>query len=279
MIQTLLALPTLVGITIVVGLTVFLGLVIYLVSHRLIAAGYPFEEMKDAAGSMFRVVGMLVSLFLSLTFADVLIELNALQKSVHGETNAVADTYSDLFQFGVEETGEARQLLLDYTRAVIDDDWPSLREDRLGDRATALLRQLETAVLNLEATDTIKENMWARIIANVDLISDFRVSRLQQALAQPPFFLIVVLFGFFVTMVCFGLYRPIAPLVVLVTLYVFFVGLVVYLILAFSDPFQGVPGVDATPLEYAISRMEEYEQCIRASTAEPTLAACDAAKP
>ena len=92
--------PTIFGIAIVVGLTVVSGLAIYLVSHRLIAARYPVEEMKDAAGSMFRVVGMLVSLFLSLTFADVLIELNVLQKSVQGESNAVADTYLELFQFG-----------------------------------------------------------------------------------------------------------------------------------------------------------------------------------
>ena len=60
-------------------------------------------------------------------------------------------------------------------------------------------------------------------------------------------------------MVCFGLYRPLGPLVVLVSLYVFFVGLVLYLILAFSDPFQGIPGVDTAPLDYPIDRMKNRE--------------------
>jgi hypothetical protein len=142
---------------------------------------------------------------------------------------------------------------------VIDDDWPALANDELADRTTTLLRQLETAALNLKANNAIEEKMWTRIIASIDLISDFRVSRLQQALARPPFFLIVVLFGFFVTMVCFGLYKPLGPLVVLVTLYIFFVGLVVYLILAFSDPFQGVPGVDTAPLDFTIEKMRQYQ--------------------
>ena len=259
MIEDLLALPTIVGFIIVVGLTVTLGMTTYVVSYKLIAARYRTEEMKDAASSMFRVVGMLVSLFLSLSFADVLVELNTLQNSVQGEAGAIADTYIDLLQFGTEETEEIRALLTDYTQSVVDDDWPALSNDRLGKQTTALLRKLETAALNLEATTPIEEKMWTRIIANIDLISDFRLSRLQQALAQPPFFLIVVLFGFFVTMVCFGLHRPLGPVVVLVSLYVFFVGLVLYLILAFSDPFQGIPGVDTAPLDYTIDRMKNRE--------------------
>ena len=259
MIEDLLALPTIVGFIIVVGLTVTLGMTTYVVSYKLIAARYRTEEMKDAASSMFRVVGMLVSLFLSLTFADVLFEQNAIQTAVQGEASAITDTYIDLFHFGAEETGEVRSLLQSYAQSVIDDDWPALANDELADRTTTLLRQLETAALNLKANNAIEEKMWTRIIASIDLISDFRISRLQQALARPPFFLIVVLFGFFVTMVCFGLYKPLGPIVVLVTLYIFFVGLVVYLILAFSDPFQGVPGVDTAPLDFTIEKMRQYQ--------------------
>ena len=189
MIEDLLALPPIVGFIVVVGLTVALGMTTYLVSYKLISARYRTEDMKDAAGSMFRVVGMLVSLFLSLSFSDVLVELNKLQNSVQSEAGAIADTYIDLLQFGTEETDEIRELLLDYAESVVGDDWPALADDRLGERTTALLRQLETTALNLEATTPIEEKMWTRVIANIDLISDFRLSRLQQALAQPPFFL------------------------------------------------------------------------------------------
>jgi len=52
--------------------------------------------------------------------------------------------------------------------------------------------------------------------------------------------------------VCFGVYRPRGNLVLLVSLYTAFVGVVVYLILAMSDPFQGTLCVDPAPLEYVL---------------------------
>ncbi len=90
---------------------------------------------------------------------------------------------------------------------------------------------------------------------DVDVISDTRLLRLHNALAQPPVYLHVIIFGFLVTMACFGAYRPQAPLLVLVTLYTSFIGLVVYLILSLSDPFQGTIGVDPTNLEQLVEKL------------------------
>jgi hypothetical protein len=51
-------------------------------------------------------------------------------------------------------------------------------------------------------------------------------------------------------------YRPHLPLVALVTLYTVFVGLVLYLILAMSDPFQGDIGVAPTSFEYLVEKLQ-----------------------
>lgn len=114
-------------------------------------------------------------------------------------------------------------------------------------------------MLHLDAQNPIQEILRSRIIVDVDMITDFRLSRLQQALAKPPFFMIVVIFGFLVTMACFGLYKPQVVTVVLVTMYMFLLGLVIYLILAFSDPFQGMPGVDPSPFESVLEKMEKLD--------------------
>ena len=91
-------------------------------------------------------------------------------------------------------------------------------------------------------------------MADVDMMSDYRLARLDTALAKPPVYAIVIIFGFFVTMACFGAYRPQAPLVGLVLLYTIFIGLVLYLILTLSDPFQGI-GAQTKPFEHAIDIM------------------------
>ncbi len=68
-------------------------------------------------------------------------------------------------------------------------------------------------------------------------------------------YIYAIIFGFLVTMACFGAYRPQVPLVALVSLYTVFIGLVLYLILAVSDPFQGGLGVDPTPFELLVETL------------------------
>ena len=138
---------------------------------------------------------------------------------------------------------------------MVEDEWPALEQDRLSTHAGSLLKQLESTVLQLEATGKNKETIWSRLIDDVDRISDFRLARLQHALPRPPFFLTAVIFGFLITMVCFGVYAPNRVLLVLVSLYTVFVGLVIYFILAYSDPFEGVPGVDTAPIESVLQKM------------------------
>ena len=57
-------------------------------------------------------------------------------------------------------------------------------------------------------------------------------------------------------MACFGAYRPQPPLVVLVSLYTLFVGLVLFLILKLSDPFQGDIGIAPTVFEHLVETLQ-----------------------
>ncbi len=138
---------------------------------------------------------------------------------------------------------------------MIDDDWPALANDELGDHAEALKRQLAESVWNLKPATPLQEKLWSQILTDIDAISDYRWIRLDNALAEPPVYIYAIIFGFLVTMACFGAYPPQVPLVALVSLYTVFIGLVLYLILAVSDPFQGGLGVDPTPFELLVETL------------------------
>jgi hypothetical protein len=198
---------------------------------------------------------MLVSLMLSLAFAEVIVELRAVENAIEREAVAISDTFQDLQRFGTERTRKSRAILIDYTQAVIEDDWPALANDKLGMRAGALKRQLAESVWNLEPATPIEEKLWSQILTDVDTISDFRWIRLDSALAEPPVYIYAIIFGFLATMACFGAYRPQAPLIALVSLYTVFIGLVLYLILAVSDPFQGGLGVHPTTFEHLVQTL------------------------
>jgi hypothetical protein len=258
MIEALLSLPTLLGCFVFMGLTTAVGLAVYYVTYRLHArrqSDDALQEIGEATSNLMRVVGWLFTLLLSLTFTDVVSELASLETAIEGEAAAISDIHHNLRRFDTVETRKIQTLLVDYTQAVIDDDWPALANGNLSERAETLLRQLEDAVLDLKATGATQETLWSRAIVDVDTISDYRLSRLQQARQQPSLVLIVVVFGYLVTMVYFGVYRPHRAVVWLISFYTVFVGVVIYLILAMSDPFQGVTAIDAAPLEYVLETM------------------------
>ena len=255
MIDFLLSLSTWAGCVVMMGFTAVVGFVVYLVFYKLISK-YKREDMQDPTSNLFRVVGMLVSLMLALAFSEVIVELRTIRNAVQREAVAISDTFEVLKLFDIERTREIRTILVEYTQAVIDDDWPALANDKLGQRTGALKRQLTEAVLNLEPATPTQEKLWSFIVADIDALSDHRVIRLDAALAQPPIYVYAIIFGFLVTMACFGVYRPQAPLVVLVSLYTVFVGLVLFLIVKLSDPFQGDIGVAPTAFEYLVETLQ-----------------------
>ena len=255
MIEFLLSLPTWVGCCVAMVSTTVVGLVVYLVSYKFISK-YQRYDLKDPTSNLFRVVGLLVSLMLSLAFSEVLAELRTIRNAVEREAVAISDIFTNLELFDIERTREIRTILVEYAQAVIDDDWPALADDRLGQRTGALKRQLTEAVINLEPATPTQEKLWSFIVADIDALSDHRFIRLKNALAKPSVFIYVIIFGFLVTMACFGAYRPQAPIVVLLSLYTLFVGLVLFLIVKLSDPFQGDIGVAPTAFEYLIETLQ-----------------------
>jgi len=246
---------TLVGSVISMMIATAAGLLVYNISHKLIYR-YQVSDLKDPTANLFRVVGTLVSLMLSLAFAEVIVDLRGIENSIEREAVTIADTFRDLHRFGVEDTRESRENLIAYTQAVIDDDWPSLANDTLSERAGRLRKLVEESVWKLEPANPVQEKLWSQILADIDSLSDYRLIRLDNALGEPPIYIYVIIFGLLVTMACFGAYRPQGPLIILVSLYTMFVGLVLYLILALSDPFQGEVGVDPETLELLVQAMQ-----------------------
>ncbi len=255
MIEHILHLNVFAGALLLMVITTLVGLLTYVASYHFLAASQT-KEVRRATSGLFRVIGILVSLFLSLTFADVMLELNQIEASIEREAVMVEDIYRDLRRYDTVRARKAQLLLVEYVQSVIEDDWPALANDKLSEDAREILWRLENEVLHLEANTDIQKILRPRITSDMDMVSDLRLTRLEQALAKPPLFLIVVVFGFLATMVCFGPHRPNRLTLVLLTFYTSLIGLVIYLILAYSDPFQGVTGIDPVSLQFVLQQIE-----------------------
>lgn len=256
LIEQLLHLHVFLGIILLMGLTTVVGLAVYILSYRLFA-DVQSKESRRAANYLFRAIGILVSLFLSLTFADVVLELNQIETAIEREAMMLEDIHRDMKRYDSDRARRTQGLLVDYIESVINHDWPALANDKLSNEARVVFEQLEYEVLHLEVETELQGILRPRIITDVGLVSDQRMVRLEQALAKPPLFLIVVIFGFLTTMVCFGPHEPNRLTLGLLSLYTSLIGLVIYLILAYSDPFQGSTGIDPTSLQYVLDQIRQ----------------------
>ena len=254
MIDVLASMPTWIGIVISILIASLTGLAVYYLSYRLISP-HLTENLKDGVSDLFRVLGTLVGLMLSLSFSDVLIEYRAVADAVEREVMTISDLHADLHRFDGPATREARANLVAYTESIIRDEWPSLADDQLSDVAGALKTKLVDSVLELEPANRQQEQVLTRISAGIDVLSDYRLTRLDSALAGPPVFISLIFVGLLITMALFGKYSPQRSLLGLVSLYTSFVGLVLYLMLAMSDPFQGGLGVETDTLERLLEHM------------------------
>jgi hypothetical protein len=255
MIEFVLSLPTWFGCALSMIATALVSLLVYLVSYRL-TSKYQSDSMTDPTSSLFRVVGLLLSLMLSLGFTKVLSEQKDIRTAIVREAVAISDIFDVLELFDSERTREIRIMLVEYAQAVINDDWPALANDRLGQQASHIKRQLAKKLLDLKPATPAQEELLPMLLADIDALSDHRSTRLDTALEEPPFFVFVLIFGILVTMACFGAYRPQAPLIVLVLIATLFVGLVMFLIVKLSDPFQGDIRIEPTVFEHLVETLQ-----------------------
>jgi hypothetical protein len=255
MIEFILSLPKWIGCGFTMVSTTVLGLVVYVVSYKLIEKSKNVN-LKEPINNLFRLVGILVSLMLSLSFGEVIAGWHAIKDAIDREAVAISDTYTNLKYFDSEGTRGIRAVLIDCAQAVIDDDWPAMAKDQLGQRTSALKRQFTEKVIELKPTNSIQKEVRSHILADIDTMSDYRLIRLNHSMAKPPVYVLVIIFGFLVSMACFGAYQPNFPLIVLVSLCTLFIGMVLYLILAMSDPFQGRIIIDPTSIANLIEALE-----------------------
>ena len=253
MFDFLTSLPIWMGVPVSVLVACGAGVAAYAISDRRISSAES-AVISDAAASLFGIVGVALALVLTLAFERVVDDWGEVEGAINAEAIAVSDTLGAFELYNSPDARSAQATLLAYVSAVIDDEWLALASDQLSERAGDSFRQLVGEVLALTPENQIRQDLRASILDDIDAMSDARQERLNGALAQPRVFYFLAFFAFLVTMVLFGAYESRPALVVLVLIYAAFIGLTMHLILAVSDPFQGVLGIDPDQLMAILER-------------------------
>ena len=252
MISALISLPLIVGLLIFIVAFVLIGLLAYGITRFIMLKGITADN-REIANQLLRVSGALLALLLSLTFADVRSELVRLRDSIDLEAAQIVDMYSDLDIYGTEESKLIQQKLKAYTIALIEKEWEQLSMQSFDLYTFRLAEEIQEDILNLEPESEKQKLLRSNLLEDLDEISDYRQMRQYASKSDPPIFFYISFFGFIVTLGIFAVYPPRKNSMLLLSMYCAFIGVVIYFILALSNPFTGTMKIEPDALNTIIN--------------------------
>ena len=207
---------------------------------RALAGRHEYDERKDLAGSVIFRVSALHGLILALVFAQEIANLNEADRTTAREAVVVADTFFDLERYDPQATLSLRQALANYVARVADAEWQSLARDKSLDmQAWDFWEEAYHGALALTPETAREQYLHALILDNIREISGLRMIRENDARrGTQPLFLIAALVGIVLTAASYFTYRPRQLNLGLIAIFAAYTGLVVYVIVAFANPFH-----------------------------------------
>ena len=248
MIDTLFSTSSVVSLLIFVFGMVFIGLIAYLIGYRLFGTSAD-SNTKEVATILFRAVGVLLGLMLSLNFANVRLEFVKIQDSVEQEAEEIGELAGDFKRFGSEAATILHEKLIDYVKIVINEEWPQLAKGSESQAAHKLFYEIEDGILALKPESQYQQDLRNRLLKDIDELTDYRLARVFSGNVSLKWFLIVVLIGFFMSsfLLCVNPLR--LTTLIFISCYSSFIGIVLYSIVALNQPYQGFIQVSVKPFK------------------------------
>jgi heme/copper-type cytochrome/quinol oxidase subunit 2 len=155
------------------------------VATVLVGRSREHEQADDRDADSRGFIGAVLSgLFIvALAFYTVIVweDASSVEDNSTAEAAAVADAYWQAAVLPQPQRDRIRGLLRDYTKSVVDDEWPRLSADGGDDRTDDLLTTLHLEVVNLPATPEQVQSARSQVVERVREVRDLRRERVDAA--------------------------------------------------------------------------------------------------
>jgi hypothetical protein len=184
--------PTWLLLIVVVGAIVGLVLLIVWLVRRLVP---PVREGFDAevSSQMLGVVAALFGLLLAFIVVISYQNFGDTQSSVSSEAGALAAVVRDSGAFPQSDRDRVRVAVGSYVRAVVDDEWPRMREGNDSPRAAAAVDGIYTAIQGVDPKGPRAVAFYGDAVQQLSAALEARRNRLNDAAGGLPWVIGVLL--------------------------------------------------------------------------------------
>ena len=199
-------------------------------------------QHNDVVSYVFAGVGVFYGLALGLIAVATWEDYTGVGATIGREAAALSALYHDLDGYPPAPRARFEQLLRDYTKGVVEVDWPAHRKGEEAGEPARVLDQFEDEILAFEPSRDREKAAHAEALSSLDEVVEQRNLRVQSVTAGLPAALwSVVLSGALLNVVVLYLFwvENRALHAALVALFATFIALLVFLTAAMDNPFRG----------------------------------------
>jgi hypothetical protein len=223
--------------------------------RRLVGAS---SKHNDVVSYFFAGIGVFYGLALGLIAVATWENFTEIDGVVSTEAAAVASLYRDLDGYPQPLRGRLETLMRDYTKLVIEKEWPAHKRGIALEDGDVLLDRLENEIMSFDPSKEREKIVHAEVLRSLDTVIDQRRLRLQAVTTGLPAALwAVVLCGALLNGILTYLFwvENIRLHAILVAIMAIFIALLVFLTAAMDNPFRGEFSVSSEAFETILNKV------------------------
>jgi hypothetical protein len=216
------------------------------------------SKHNDLVSFFFASMGVFYGLALGLIAVATWENYTEIDAVVSSEAAALGSLYRDLDGYPQPMRGRLEAMMRDYTRLVIDKEWPAHKKGVALEDGDLILDRLENEVMAFEPAKEREKIAHAEVLRSLDTLLDQRRLRLQAVTTGLPAALwAVVLIGAVINGILTYLFwiDNIRLHAVLVAVLAVFIGLLVFLTAAMDNPFRGEFSVSSEAFQTILEKV------------------------
>jgi hypothetical protein len=229
------------------ALVVLLGLILVKPFLRLLIGGDPStnETIALATGGFSLFYGLLLGLLTVAAYEN----RERTQSAILNESSAIGAIYATVGSYPEPFRSDLREMLRDYVQFTIHRDWPAHRKGDVTSGGINRMNAFGQWLARFEPQGTSQEVLHQAAVTSFETLKSARQMRLNGVSTRIPSVLwYAVMMGALVTVLQMLMIRarPVAHFV-LGTISVFFLGVVIFVIIALDAPLYGPEGLPPEP--------------------------------
>jgi hypothetical protein len=216
------------------------------------------DGINDAVGGTVQAIGVFYGITVGLIAVGAWNSTETAYQLVSNEATAVVTLYRDVSGYPPPVRDELRAGLLNYTRGVIERDWPAQREGRNEDSGIGFLDELQSRLYAFEPSTAGQEALHAETLRAFNSLAQqrrLRVHALAASLSAMMWAVIWIGAAFSISVAYLFKIEDPKLHALLVGLMAGFLAIVLLMVVINDRPFYGYVCVSPEPYQHVLDRM------------------------